>query len=467
MLLALTCAFSPCAQSQSKPDSQLPELPKVDTSGFQSVIRSQIESAERAARLQPRNPEAAGLLAMTLHAYQQYDRAAQAYARASQLEPQNFDWHYLRGAVQVELGEFSAAVESFRSALRLRPHDLAAGFRLSQSLASLAEWDEAAAAYRRILDEHRDFAQAWYGLGRVQAAQGDHAGAAQSYSQACNLFPAYGSAHFALAAELRRLGRRAEAEEHVAEYSKNTGVEPPLDDPLFKRIHELNQGTQVYLRRGTELEKAGLLEDAIREHEAALAIDPTNQQVHVNLISLYGRTGNSGKAKQHFSTATKLNPGRPDAWYNYGVLLFQERNYEDAAKAFHQAVTINPDYAEAHNNLGAIYQEQGRLDDAEKEFRQAIAGQPNYALAHFHLGRILVNRRQYDEAIQQFLRALQPESEQTPVYLYALAATYSRAGDREHALTYFHKARDGALARGQSQLVSSIDRDLKTLGSQP
>ncbi len=154
-------------------------------------------------------------------------------------------------------------------------------------------------------------------------------------------------------------------------------------------------------------------------------------------------------------------------WYNYGVLLFQERNYEDAEKAFHQAVTVNPDYAEAHNNLGAIYEQQGRLDDAEKEFRQAIAGQPNYALAHFHLGRILVNRRQYDEAIQQFLRALQPESEQTPVYLYALAATYSRAGDREHALTYFHKARDGALARGQSQLVSSIDRDLKTLGSQP
>jgi tetratricopeptide (TPR) repeat protein len=468
LLLALTCIFSLCAQSQSKPaGGQLPELSAVDASGFQTVIRTQIENAERAARIQPRDPEAAGLLAMTLHAYQQYDRAARAYARASQLEPQNFDWHYLRGAVQVELGDFNAAVESFRSALRLRPHDLAAGFRLAQSLAALARWDEAAGTYRRILDEHHDCARAWYGLGRVQAAQGDHAGAAQSYAQACNLFPAYGGAHFALAAELRRLGRRAEAEAHIAEYSKDPGVEPPLDDPLFKRIRELNQGTQVHLQRGMELEKAGLLEDAIREHEAALAIDPANEQVHVNLISLYGRTGNPDKAKQHFSVATKLNPGRSDAWYNYGVLLFQERNYEGAEKAFRQAVTINPDYGEAHNNLGAIYEQQGRLDDAEREFRQAIAGQPNYALAHFHLGRILVNRLQYDEAIQQFLRALQPESEQTPVYLYALAATYSRAGDREHALTYFHQARDGALARGQSQLVSSIDRDLKTLGSEP
>ena len=122
LLLALTCAFSLCAQRQSKPASvQLPELPKVDTSGFQSVIRTQIENAEREARLQSRDPEAAGLLAMTLHAYQQYDRAAQAYSRASQLEPKNFDWHYLRGAVQVELGAFNRAAESFRSALRLRP----------------------------------------------------------------------------------------------------------------------------------------------------------------------------------------------------------------------------------------------------------------------------------------------------------------------------------------------------------
>jgi len=31
---------------------------------------------------------------------------------------------------------------------------------------------------------------------------------------------------------------------------------------------------------------------------------PTNQQVHVNLISLYARTGNPDKAKQHFSAAT-------------------------------------------------------------------------------------------------------------------------------------------------------------------
>jgi Tfp pilus assembly protein PilF len=239
--------------------------------------------------------------------------------------------------------------------------------------------------------------------------------------------------------------------------------EPPLEDPLFQRIHELNHSTQAHLQRGMELEKAGALTEAIREHDAALTTDPNNVQVHVNLISLYGRAGDTANAKLHFEEATKLNPGRSDAWYDYGVLLFREGDYGAAEKAYRRAIDINPYYAEAHNNLGTVYEQQNRLDDAAKEFREAIADRPDYPLARFQLGRILVNREKYDEAIGQFLRALEPETEQTPSYLYALGATYARAGDRTNALEYLRKAHDAATARGQQQLLTSINRDLEAL----
>jgi tetratricopeptide (TPR) repeat protein len=110
-----------------------------------------------------------------------------------------------------------------------------------------------------------------------------------------------------------------------------------------------------------------------------------------------------------------------------------------------------------------IYERQELLDDAAREFRQAVASRPDFPLARFHLGRVLANQKRYEEAVQQFLRALQPESERTATYLYALAATLARAGRREEALKYYQEARDAASARGQSQLVSSIERDLKTL----
>jgi len=438
-------------------------LPRVNTANFLPVVRAQIEQASAEARARPRDPKACGALAMTLHAYQLYEPAAQAYLRASSLDPRNFDWLYLLGAVQMTQGAFGTAVKSFRTALIIRPEDLPSRLRLAEALISVAAWDEAGAIYRQILDQHHDLPQAWYGLGRVQSAQDDHNGAAQSYTRACELFPGHGAAQFALAGELRRLGKRAEAQQHLAVYSINAMSEPPLDDPLFQRIHELNHSTQAHLQRGMELEKAGAFAEAIREHEAALTADPDNVQAHVNLISLYARTGDIANAKLHFEKAVKLNPGRSDAWYDYGVLLFREGNYAAAENAYHRAININPYYAEAHNNLGIVYEQQRRLDDAAKEFREAIADRPDYPLARFQLGRILVNQEKYDEAIGHFLRALEPETQQTPSYLYALGATYARAGDRTHALEYLRKAHDAATAHGQPQLVTSIDRDLEAL----
>lgn len=462
-LLASALAFS-AAGGQA--DARLPELPELKTAGFLPAIRTQIEEAEKAARAHPRDAAAVGNLAMILQAYEQYDSAERTYLRAKQLDPASFDWPYLLGAVQMSKGSFEAAAESFQSALRIRPGDFNTELRLGQMLVALAAWDKADSLYQRILTGHSDLPQAWYGLGRVKTAKGDHAGAAASYTRACALFPTYSAAHLALAGELRRLGRQSEAESNAADYSRNPAAEPPLDDPLFQRVRQLNHGVSLRIQHAAQLEKAGKLEEAIREHESALAIDPTNVQVHVNLISLYGRRGDPEKARQHFETATSLSPDRSDAWYNYGVLLFGQSRYPEAEAAFRRALTINPNYAEAHNNLGAIYEQQGRLDVATGEFRAAITARPDYPLARFHLGRIFVNQQKYEEAIQQLLRALQPEDDQTPLYLYALGAAYARAGDRGHALQYYQRAHDAASTHGQAQLLQTIDRDHKMLESE-
>jgi len=84
-------------------------------------------------------------------------------------------------------------------------------------------------------------------------------------------------------------------------------------------------------------------------------------------------------------------------------------------------------------------------------------------LARFRLGRILANQERFAEAIEELQRALEPEDEQTTAYQYALGATYARAGDRPHALKYLRAAHAAAIARGQANLLLSIDRDLEAL----
>lgn len=439
---------------------QSPSLPHIDTSAFLPAIGTQIHLAENSARARPDDSQAVGKFAMTLHAYQQYEAAARAYSRAHLIDPHNFDWAYLLGAVRMELGKLDAARVLFESALNIEPGNLPTALRLAQVLTALNRYPEAEAQYRRILEKHPQCAQAWYGLGRAQVAAGQADAAIQSFIKACDLFPQYGAAHFAAAQELRRLGHSDQAQSHMRAYGTHPTTQPFVEDPLFLRILELNHGPQAHMQRAAELEKAGRFEDAILEDKDALAVDENSVQAHINLISLYGRTGDARDARQQFDAAVQLDPGRADAWYNFGVLLMHEQDLTGSERALHRALEINPDYAEARYHLGVIYERQTRLDNAAHEFQKAIDIRPDYPDARFHLGRILVNQQKYDAAIYQLTRSLKPESENTPMYLYALAATCARAGRRNEALQYFQKARDGARALGQKQLLASIERDL-------
>ena len=72
-------------------------------------------------------------------------------------------------------------------------------------------------------------------------------------------------------------------------------------------------------------------------------------------------------------------------------------------------------------------------------------------------------RRTAAEAIRHLQQTLEPQDESTPGYLYALGAAYARASDRAQALQYCRQARDRAAALGETQLLASIERDLRTL----
>ena len=110
-----------------------------------------------------------------------------------------------------------------------------------------------------------------------------------------------------------------------------------------------------------------------------------------------------------------------------------------------------------------MIERDGKLDEAATHYRKAIENKPGYRAAHFALGRILVNQDKLPEAIQQFQQTLTPEDEETPRNYYALGATYIRAGDKAKGIHYLREALKRANALQQTQLVNSLQRDLKTL----
>lgn len=442
------------------------EVPQVTIANFPAETRKQVEQAYAAARKQPQDADAVGKLGMLLDTYHRSEEAALCYRRAHLLAPAAFKWLYYWGSLLLRERKMGEALPILTSALRLEPEYLPAKLKLGEALLGAGKTEEAGKIYEGILTDYSDTAEAYYGLGRVKAALGDQAAAAELYRQACELFPTYGAAHYGLAVAYRKLGRIQEAEEQANLHERNNYIVPPLADPLRDEFRALDRSAATHLERGIQLEQVGRTDDAIAETEKALKLDPSLAKAHLNLLILYAKTGKAMQAEEHYKSLLALAPGQfPDAYYNYGVLLRDQGKFDEAEQAFRKTLALTPSNDAAHDNLGYLLERQGKFEEAANEYKKAIDANPMSRQAHFKLGRILVNQRHYAEAIEQLQQTLTPVDEATPSYEYALGAAYGRAGNREQALHYLEQAKDMATVRGQSSLLSEIEKDIERLKS--
>ncbi len=441
----------------------LPPLPELSLGTYAPPIRSQIEAAYEAAQKNPNDAASNGQLGMVLYANELYEFTAPCFERALTFAPKDIRWAYYLGRAQANLKRFEQAVASLKVALRLDPEYLPAQLKLAESLQEAGRTEESQKLYEAIVEKHPEESAAHYGMGRIYAARREFAPAVEHLRRACELFPNFGAAHFALARAYRDTGEADKAQEELALYEKDRLGWPTTPDPLLTAVLELRTGAMAHLRRGIGLAESGQLQAAVEEHELALAADPKLVQAHIHLIRLYGLLNRPEKAEEHFREAVALDPNRADAYYNHGALLLQQKKFDEAMEAYRKVLDLEPSHIEANNSYAFLLMTSGKLEEAARYYRAAIEAKPDYRVAHFNLGRILVQQRKFPEAIEQFLQTLEPEDQETPVYTYSLGAAYARAGDRQNALKYTKQARQKAEALGQKELLNSIDRDLKRL----
>ena len=437
----------------------VPELPNVNVSQFQKDVAAVIDQALADARKHPDDPGRTLQLCMILHAHEQYRAAAQCYSRAHALDRNSFAALYCRGHALASDGAYAAAADELKQALGLRPDSVPAQLKLAEVLTDSGKTAEGVHLYRQILAKSPEEARAHFGLGR---ALGDD-GAIDEFRKALELFPRYGEAQFALASAFRRKGDESKAQDILRNYERDKLSLPPLNDPDMAAVRRLNLSAAALMQNAASEAGEGRLDEAVTLYERAIAADPKLSRAYTDLISLYGRLGRDAQAEESYRRAIALDPKEADAYYNYGVFCFDRNRIPDAKAAFEHATRIQGRHAEALNNLGAILEQQGKWDQAAGLYRRAIDANPSYGLAHFHLGRIYANQHKYPLAIAEFERSLDPKTENTPAYLYALAAVYARTGNRARAVELMHDARKQAEARGQAQIVASIDRDLAVL----
>jgi tetratricopeptide (TPR) repeat protein len=137
----------------------------------------------------------------------------------------------------------------------------------------------------------------------------------------------------------------------------------------------------------------------------ALAIDPGNPAVNLNLGMLLAELGRRADAEQAFRTAFKSDPRAPAAAYNLGVLLAADRPQE-ALEWCRKAVTLRPHEARYAYTLAFFLNQQGQTKEAVSILEAAIVESPASGEAYALLGAIYERQGKPAEAAAVYRSAV-------------------------------------------------------------
>ena len=109
-------------------------------------------------------------------------------------------------------------------------------------------------------------------------------------------------------------------------------------------------------------------EQAKREFQQELEIDPSNAGAEYVLGEIAREAQQWDEAVTHFTRAAKLDSSFGEAYLGWGVALVSTKKFSDAVAPLEIAVKLEPENPAAHYNLAIAYTRTGRKQEGDREF---------------------------------------------------------------------------------------------------
>jgi tetratricopeptide (TPR) repeat protein len=185
-----------------------------------------------------------------------------------------------------------------------------------------------------------------------------------------------------------------------------------------------------------QYEREGDFDEAARHYALVVRFDPTSENLHTHLVSLYLRTGQfqqalaSGKdainrfpqnvrvhmvmgdilssqgeyqeALGHYKKVMEFDPSNARAYLLAGYNLRALKQYEDARELFQQATVVEPANPLGYHYLGSALVRTGEMQNAEEKFKKSLTLRPSFIEARENLARVLELQKKYPEAMEQY-----------------------------------------------------------------
>lgn len=170
---------------------------------------------------------------------------------------------------------------------------------------------------------------------------------------------------------LRTAPSSAEAQELIAEamVARNQLDEAAAEYEKILQKYPSEPGIHYQLGRiiMSKPPTATTAEDAKKEFEAELKIDPTSSTAEFMLGDLAWKAQNWDEAINHFSRATKLDRSLAEAFLGLGIAFNGDGKYSEAVAPLEKYVLMDPADPAGHYQLAIAYARTGQKEKADHQ----------------------------------------------------------------------------------------------------
>ncbi len=416
----------------------------------------------------PRAPQSTQLLEAGIAALKRGDgtTAGDFFRRALKADPRNEAAHTYLGIIADRAGALVEAERHFAAAAQIAPTSPAARNNHGAVLLRLGRTAQAAAQFEASLRLNRAQPSALVNLAQIRFASGTPEAlraARELFERARAISAPDAEISRALVVIALRLGDRPRAVEHFREY---TGALGRASGEIVKFAARAELGAALF--------EAGLLDEALAELSAAVALDPSNADailrlaltqsarkdiaaagrtlesavargidtaaIYVALAEVYEASGHVENAIPAMRLAIERDPQNEAYRFRYGMLLTDTKAPAAAIIRLQESLALFPRSSRLWFALGVAQSASDKYDEAARSFDRALEIDPRFAPALAYLGMTHAQQGRYGEAVALYERAL-AINDQLAAAHYLLADAMLQQQGADNARVERHLAR--------------------------
>ncbi|KAK2495549.1 hypothetical protein MC885_017766 [Smutsia gigantea] len=263
------------------------------------------------------------------------------------------------------------------------------------------EFEEAVDFFTWALKINPSFLDAYIGRGNSYMEYGHEEATKQAqkdFVKALHFNPTYTKARISLGYNLQAQGKFQKAWNHFTigieidpksylSYEGRAIVCLQMGDN-FAAIQDINAAIKInttaefLTNRGVIHEFLGQRQNAMRDYQAAISLDPTCSLAYFNAGNVYFHHRQFSQARDYFSKALKFDPENECATMNRAIVNTILKKYKEAREDFAYVVESCPFWAAVYFNRAHFYCCLKQYELAEEDLNKALSLKPNDSLAY-------------------------------------------------------------------------------------